>query len=87
LGMLKGKDFVPAHDFAVSIFKKTDIQQVELSEDQAMDYLRRKDFFIEGPKGWVLCTYQQQGLGWAKLLPNRLNNYYPSEWRIRKDSF
>jgi 16S rRNA C967 or C1407 C5-methylase (RsmB/RsmF family)/NOL1/NOP2/fmu family ribosome biogenesis protein len=87
LGMLKGKDFVPAHDFAVSIFKKIDIQQVELSEDQAMDYLRRKDLFIEGPKGWVLCTYQQQGLGWAKLLPNRLNNYYPSEWRIRKDSF
>ncbi|WP_163545095.1 methyltransferase RsmF C-terminal domain-like protein [Klebsiella pneumoniae] len=27
------------------------------------------------------------GLGWAKLLSNRLNNYYPSEWRIRKDSF
>lgn len=87
IGELKGKDLVPAHEFALANFDKHTIQQVALDEIQAMDYLRKKDFFVEGPKGWVLFTYQNLGLGWAKLLSNRLNNYYPSEWRIRKDSF
>ena len=27
-------------------------------------------------------TYEGQPLGWAKLLPNRINNYYPKELRI-----
>ena len=32
---------------------------------------------------WLLVTYRGQGLGWCKHLGNRLNNYYPKEWRIR----
>jgi len=35
------------------------------------------------PKGWILFTYQNLPLGWGKNLGNRLNNYYPKEWRIR----
>jgi len=27
-------------------------------------------------------TFQGFGLGWAKILPNRINNYYPKEQRI-----
>ncbi|NNU33163.1 hypothetical protein HK413_01390 [Mucilaginibacter sp. S1162] len=27
-------------------------------------------------------TYRGEALGWAKLLPNRVNNYYPKELRI-----
>jgi len=27
-------------------------------------------------------NYEGQALGWAKLLPNRINNYYPKEIRI-----
>jgi 16S rRNA C967 or C1407 C5-methylase (RsmB/RsmF family)/NOL1/NOP2/fmu family ribosome biogenesis protein len=87
MGALKGKDLVPAHDFALANFDKDTVQQVALDALEAMDYLRKKDFAVEGPKGWVLFTYQNLGLGWAKLLSNRLNNYYPSAWRIRKDSF
>jgi NOL1/NOP2/fmu family ribosome biogenesis protein len=26
--------------------------------------------------------YEGLALGWAKLLPNRINNYYPKEIRI-----
>ncbi|MFY7840347.1 MAG: methyltransferase RsmF C-terminal domain-like protein [Lacibacter sp.] len=33
-------------------------------------------------KGWALATYNGFGLGWMKLLGNRMNNYYPKEWRI-----
>ena len=35
--------------------------------------------------GWMLASYQGLGLGWAKGLANRLNNYLPKEWRIRMD--
>jgi NOL1/NOP2/fmu family ribosome biogenesis protein len=33
-------------------------------------------------KGWSLMNYEGQALGWAKLLANRINNYYPKEIRI-----
>jgi NOL1/NOP2/fmu family ribosome biogenesis protein len=33
-------------------------------------------------KGWSLMTFEGHPLGWAKLLPNRINNYYPKEIRI-----
>jgi NOL1/NOP2/fmu family ribosome biogenesis protein len=29
-----------------------------------------------------LIKHEGIALGWAKLLPNRVNNYYPNEWRI-----
>ncbi|WP_332911045.1 methyltransferase RsmF C-terminal domain-like protein [Algoriphagus boritolerans] len=35
------------------------------------------------PIGWVLLTYQNLPLGWVKNLGNRVNNYFPKEWRIR----
>ncbi|WP_462243937.1 methyltransferase RsmF C-terminal domain-like protein [Ferruginibacter sp.] len=33
-------------------------------------------------KGWALISYRQLSLGWVKILSNRINNYYPKEWRI-----
>jgi NOL1/NOP2/fmu family ribosome biogenesis protein len=32
--------------------------------------------------GWAVVTYRSLPLGWIKLLQNRVNNYYPKEWRI-----
>lgn len=32
--------------------------------------------------GWALIQYQSIPLGWIKILQNRINNYYPKEWRI-----
>jgi NOL1/NOP2/fmu family ribosome biogenesis protein len=55
----------------------------ELTKEQAIQYLRRDniDITVTG-KGWSLMTYEGLALGWAKLLPNRINNYYPKEIRI-----
>jgi NOL1/NOP2/fmu family ribosome biogenesis protein len=36
-------------------------------------------------KGWALATYKNTNLGWLKVLQNRINNYYPVEWRILKE--
>ena len=49
----------------------------------ALTFLKKEDIPVP-PKTaeWLLVTYRGQGLGWCKHLGNRLNNYYPKEWRI-----
>ncbi|HTK21552.1 MAG TPA: hypothetical protein VL442_18665 [Mucilaginibacter sp.] len=85
IGKLMGKDMVPDHELALSlIINKDEFLQTELTKEQAIQYLRRDN--ITGldinDKGWSLMCYEGQPLGWAKLLPNRINNYYPKEIRI-----
>jgi len=84
-GSIKGKDFLPAHDLALNNNIRKDVPSVELNEEEAITYLR-----CETPKvksehlGWCLATYQGLNLGWMKLMPGRLNNYFPKDWRILK---
>ena len=35
--------------------------------------------------GWNWVQFEGVVLGLVKVLPNRINNYYPAEWRILKD--
>jgi NOL1/NOP2/fmu family ribosome biogenesis protein len=58
--------------------------KVDLDKEQALSYLRRAEFNCTVQKGWSLMRYNGLALGWAKILPNRINNYYPQEWRILK---
>jgi 16S rRNA C967 or C1407 C5-methylase (RsmB/RsmF family)/NOL1/NOP2/fmu family ribosome biogenesis protein len=85
MASLKGKDIVPAHELALSTWFKGGFPLVELDLENALSYLRRKEFSAEGPKGWGLMCFGGLSIGWAKLLPNRINNYYPAEWRILKE--
>ncbi|MFN8288148.1 MAG: methyltransferase domain-containing protein [Chitinophagales bacterium] len=83
LGELKGKDFLPAHDLALSIHAKTDLPAVEVDATTALKYLRCETIKAEtDAKGWCLVRHQGFNLGWIKMLPNRINNYYPKDWRI-----
>lgn len=84
LGTIKGKDVIPHHELAVSILNLPTIPTIELSETQALQYLRRKEIIVDTDKGWCAVTYCGLRLGWIKVLPNRTNNYYPQEWRILK---
>jgi NOL1/NOP2/sun family putative RNA methylase len=85
-GEIKGKDLVPHHELALSVIFSDDIVTIELTEEQALQYLRKKEVSVHsGYKGWALCTYKDFPLGWIKILHNRVNNYYPIEWRIRKE--
>ena len=85
LGIIKGKDFIPSHELAVSMLPLQSIAAVELNKEAALQYLKRKEFTVDAAKGWTLVKYCGLPLGWIKVLPNRINNYYPSEWRILKD--
>ncbi|MBB5396993.1 RNA methyltransferase [Mucilaginibacter sp. AK015] len=84
IGKLAGNDLIPDHELALSlIINKDKVISTELTKEQAIQYLRRDniDIAVTG-KGWSLMTYEGLALGWAKLLPNRINNYYPKEIRI-----
>ncbi|MCK7553514.1 hypothetical protein MKQ70_00235 [Chitinophaga sedimenti] len=85
LGQLTAKELIPDHELAMSITVNKEIQAVELDREQAIKYLRKEDVSLEGSyKGWALMRFKGMNLGWAKILPNRINNYYPKELRILK---
>ena len=62
------------------------IQTVDASLEEALLYLKKKEIILENiTKGWTVIAHKQLALGWVKVLHNRVNNYYPMEWRILKD--
>lgn len=86
LGEIKGKDFRPGADSAFwSFLHHHDYQKIPLTQENALKFLRRDPLPGITAKGWLLMTYQDIPLGWAKGLGNRLNNYYPQGWRLRME--
>ena len=84
LGELKGKDLIPDHALAMSHWVNKPFGKIVVDQETALQYLRRADIHLDGAIGWTGVYYHQILLGWAKLLPNRTNNYYPTAWRILK---
>jgi NOL1/NOP2/fmu family ribosome biogenesis protein len=85
LGTIAKNDLLPEHALALSTIINQTIFSVELNDEQALTYLRKNDLQIESShKGWALAKYKGMNLGWMKLLGNRINNYYPKEYRILK---
>lgn len=85
VGTSKGKDFIPSQELALSTDIHPGVNRVELTESEAIAYLQCGTLQLSlQEKGWMLVTYQQFPLGWIKALGNRVNNYYPREWRILK---
>lgn len=87
LGTIAKDDLVPEHALALSTIIHPEIFSVELNREQALNYLRKNEITISSNhKGWTLANYNGIHLGWMKMLGNRINNYYPKEWRILKQS-
>ncbi len=83
----KGKKLVPTTELALSlILSPTAFPRVELSEEQALNYLRREALIlpVDAPRGYVVACFEGHPLGFLNNLGNRANNLYPAEWRIRK---
>ncbi|MBI5856990.1 MAG: Fmu (Sun) domain protein [Sphingobacteriales bacterium] len=86
VGELIRDKLVPDHALAMSSLLKINISKTEVSYEQAVRYLQRKELITGAVhKGWNLVTYLDRPLGWANVLPGRVNNYYPKELRILKD--
>jgi 16S rRNA C967 or C1407 C5-methylase (RsmB/RsmF family) len=56
---------------------------IELSYNEALQYLRREALRVEAPRGPVTLCYRGLVLGQGKGVGSRINNLYPEAWRIR----
>ena len=85
IGQFKREDFIPSHGLALSNYISKTIPSVSLEKPEALRYLNKENFTpsVPVPVGWFLVKYESHTLGWAKGLKNRINNYFPKNWRIR----
>jgi 16S rRNA C967 or C1407 C5-methylase (RsmB/RsmF family)/NOL1/NOP2/fmu family ribosome biogenesis protein len=87
VGELVRDKLIPDHALAMSSRVAGTVVQTELNYEQAIQYLQRKDMMVETTeKGWQLVNYEGHPLGWINALANRINNYYPKELRIIKET-
>jgi 16S rRNA C967 or C1407 C5-methylase (RsmB/RsmF family)/NOL1/NOP2/fmu family ribosome biogenesis protein len=85
VGEIKGTDIVPNQELAWFSGVNEKTSRLDLTKESALKFLKKENFETEiNVKGLVLVCYKGQGLGWAKILPNRINNYLPNELRILK---
>jgi 16S rRNA C967 or C1407 C5-methylase (RsmB/RsmF family)/NOL1/NOP2/fmu family ribosome biogenesis protein len=82
---VKKDGYIPSHELALSVnIKRNAFPEAGLDYGQALAYLRRDKLSIENlPKGWILTTYDDVNLGFFNNIGNRINNYFPVDWRIR----
>jgi len=81
VGEMKGKDFIPDQELAWCIHLTQAFKTIELDKEQAICFLKKKPIILteQNVTGLHLVTYQGHGLGWVKILANRVNNYLPSD--------
>ena len=86
IGKLIRNDMVPHHGLAMSSWLSSDCRSTELSLEDSIRYLRKDQLHLPNSDGWSTVSYENIRLGWIKSMKNRINNYYPVEWRIRMAS-
>ncbi len=83
IGELIRKEIIPAHALALSNLINENMASIEVSLEEALQFLRKADWSpTSNVQGWIVIKYKSVSLGWIKGIGNRVNNYYPKEWRI-----
>jgi NOL1/NOP2/sun family putative RNA methylase len=83
IGSTIRNELIPSHDLAVSTILNNNIIAVDLSKEDSLQYLRQQNIGRTiDERGWILIRFEGIALGFIKAMPNRINNYYPREWRI-----
>lgn len=87
IGEIKGADFIPSHELALSTAISETIPYVDLDKMNALKFLKKEDIDISEstPPGWTLARYEGLNVGWMKVLKNRINNYLPKNFKIRME--
>ncbi|MBC7865407.1 MAG: hypothetical protein IAF38_20700 [Bacteroidia bacterium] len=84
-GEIMREELIPSHALALSGFLNSSVEKVNVDLETAIKFLRRDEIKIPSiDKGWKIICYEGRDLGWIKSLGNRVNNYYPKEWRVLK---
>lgn len=83
LGEIKQGKLIPNHALALFTGLRNEVEKLELDLKEALNYLKRENISIQNQsQGLKLITHQGFGLGWAKVLQNRINNYLPQNFTI-----
>ena len=84
---VKNKSYLPSHELALSTgLKKEAFPAIEADLIAALKYMKRDTLKINDIiKGWNILTYKGIDIGFINNLGNRINNYFPVEWRIKMD--
>jgi len=84
LGEIKNGRLVPDHALAMSTELAKSIPGMHLTLPEALAYLRKNTLSKpEAEKGFTLMLFENIPLGFANVLNDRLNNLYPTAWRLR----
>ncbi len=85
LAELAKHGFKPDHNLAINFAQLFTEQSIELNTEQAASYLRGQDIWFDNnelaiyKKGEILVKANQQAIGFAKKLPDKLKNQLPRE--------
>ncbi len=87
IGTAAQKDWIPEHDVALSLDRNPGLPTWTLSREDALRFLKKEELMPPpgAGRGWYVAAYEGRGLGWVKVLSNRVNNYLPKGWRIRME--
>jgi NOL1/NOP2/fmu family ribosome biogenesis protein len=82
---VKNKNYLPSHELALSRqLNKDAFPSNEINISEALAFIRRDNFTLQNAaKGWNIVTYNGINLGFVNNIGNRVNNYFPVEWRIK----
>ena len=82
--IMKNK-LIPEHSLALSTaLRKENVNRHSVDHQQALNYLRKNQTtWATDRRGFALMEFEGLGLGWVNILQNRVNNLYPTAWRIR----
>jgi len=84
---VKKNDFLPSHELAISVnIRKGVFPENKADLNNSLAYLKRDNLTLKPEnRGWNLLTFNGINLGFVNNIGNRINNYFPVEWRIRMD--
>jgi len=84
---IKNKSYLPQHELALSGGLKRDaFPVIEVTLQEALAFMRRDNFRpSRAERGWNILRYEGSSIGFINNIGNRVNNYFPVEWRIRMD--
>ena len=80
LGEIIKDRFEPSHALAMYHNLSKD-NYIELTEQEALDYLKGLTVSREGSGGYKVASYNSLALGWVKHVNNTLKNHYPKGLR------
>lgn len=87
IGKLSRKELVPAEELALQVdFNVDAFPSIDLEKDDALRYMRGEWAYSgDALQGWNVARFHGHSLGFVKVIGNRVNNYWPKEWRIRME--